>query len=52
MAVAIPIYSRMRYTNRFYSRKYMDIIPLEVSLNHQIRVYILCGIANIIWRIL
>ena len=50
MAVAIPIYSRMCYTNRFYSRKYMDIIPLEVSVKDQIRVYIMCGIANIIWR--
>ena len=29
-----------------------DIIPLEIPLNSQIRVYILCSIVNIIWRLL
>jgi len=29
-----------------------DIIPLEIPLNSQIRVYILCGIVNIIWRVI
>ena len=29
-----------------------DIIPMEVPIQSQIRVYILCSIANIIWKIL
>ena len=28
-----------------------DIIPLEVSWSNQIRVYILCGIVNVVWRL-
>lgn len=30
----------------------MDVIPLEVSFKDEIRVYLMCGIANILWRIL
>ena len=50
---------RMVYTNR--RRCYCmdvdcdwmsDIIPMEIPMRNQIRVYILCGMVNIIWRLI
>ena len=29
-----------------------DIIPMEIPMRNQIRVYILCGMVNIIWRLI
>ena len=49
----------MVYTNRYlYYRLDVDgdwmsdIIPMEIPMRNQIRVYILCGIVNIIWRLI